>query len=318
VALAHSIPLPTAGARAKIPAALLRRLTLQVGQHLEAVVPKRWLWQGQHVFLADGTTTSLADTPENQQAYPQPPAQKPGLGFPLMRMVVLLSLATAGLQGLAFGRYEGKETGETALFRTMLEQIPQGSIILADRYYCSYFLIALLQQGGGRSGLPHPSATQVRLCPGPTLGTGRSRGELAQAAATGVAGSGRVYTALPATLTVREMRIQVRRPGYRVRELVVATTLCDATRYSKEEVMDLYQERWHVELDIRAHQTVAGNGAFALLDSIHGGEGTVDVLARLQFGAEDIRSGSVRTGAASATNQFHGNQASDCGIVGSR
>ena len=146
-AVPRSIRLPIAGP-AKVPAALLRRLAVQVGQQLEAAVPEHWLWQGRHVFLADGTTTSLPDTPENQQAYPQPPAQKPGLGFPLLRMVVLLSLATAALQALAFGRYEGKETGETALFRALLEQIPAGSIILADRYYCSYFLIALLQQSG--------------------------------------------------------------------------------------------------------------------------------------------------------------------------
>ena len=135
-------------ARAQLPAALLRRLTLQVGQQLEGAVPRRWLWQGRHVSLADGTTCSMPDTEQNQQAYPQPPAQKPGLGFPLIRMVVLLSLATAAVQGFAYGPYEGKETGETALFRTLLAQIPQGSIILADRYYCSYFLIALLQQSG--------------------------------------------------------------------------------------------------------------------------------------------------------------------------
>ena len=67
-----------------------------------------------------------------------------------------------------------------------------------------------------------------------------------------------VYAALPASLTVREMRLQVGRPGYRVRELVVATTLCDASRYSKEEVLDLYHERWHVELDIRAIKAALG------------------------------------------------------------
>ena len=238
-------------ARAKLPAALLRRLTLRVGQQLEAAVPKPWLWKGQHVLLADGTTCSLPDTPENQQAYPQPPTQKPGLGFPLIRMVVLLSLATAGLQGLAFGRYEGKETGETALFRALLEQIPQGSIILADRYYCSYFLIALLQQSGVdvvfriHQGRKYDFARGRRLGPDDHVVSWHKpqRPKWLDA---------EVYAALPATLTVREMRIQVRQPGYRVRELVVATTLCDASRYSKEEVMDLYHERWHVELDIRA------------------------------------------------------------------
>jgi hypothetical protein len=244
-------------ARAKIPAALLRRLTLQVGQHLEAAVPWRWLWQGHHVFLADGTTCSLADTPENQQAYPQPPAQKPGLGFPLIRMVVLLSLATAALHGLAFGRYEGKETGETALFRKLLEQIPQGSIILADRYYCSYFLIALLQQNDVdvvfriHQRRKYDFARGRRLGPDDHVVTWHKpqRPEWLDP---------EVYAALPTTLTIREMRLHVRRPGYRVRELVVATTLCDARRYRKEAVLDLYHERWHVELDIRAIKVSLG------------------------------------------------------------
>ena len=123
-------------------------VAVQVGQQLEGAVPPAWLWKGQHVYLVDGTTVSLPDTPENQQAFPQPPAQKPGLGFPLIRLVVLLSLATAALQGLAFGPYQGKEAGEPALLRALLGQIPPGSIILADRYYCSYFLIALLQAHG--------------------------------------------------------------------------------------------------------------------------------------------------------------------------
>jgi len=238
-------------ARAKIPAALLRRLTYQVGQQLEAAVPQRWLWKRKHVYLVDGTTTSLADTPENQQAYPQPPAQKPGLGFPLMRMVVLLSLATAALQGLAFGRYEGKETGETALFRTLLEQIPQGSIILADRYYCSYFLIVLLQQCGVEVVFRIHQRRKYDFTKGEQLGPDDHVVSWHKPQRPDWMDP-EVYATMPATLKVREMRIQVRRPGYRVRELVVVTTLCDCSRYSKAEVLDLYHERWHVELDIRS------------------------------------------------------------------
>jgi len=238
-------------ARAKMPAAVLRRLALQVGQQLETTVPSHWLWQGHHVVLVDGATITLPDTPENQQAYPQPPAQKPGLGFPLIRMVVLLSLATAALQGLAFGPYQGKETGEPALFRTLLRQIPPGSIILADRYYCSYFLIALLRECGvevvfrlhQRRGVDFRRGR--RLGPDDHLVTW-SKPERPEWMDRDV------YAALPATLTVREMRTQVQQPGYRVRELVVVTTLCDADDYSKEEVTDLYHERWHVELDIRS------------------------------------------------------------------
>ena len=90
-------------ARAKLPAALLRRLTYDVADQMEEAVPERWLWKGRHVHLVDGSTVTAPDTPENQAAYPQPPGQRPGLGFPMIRLVVLLSLTTALLGGLALG-----------------------------------------------------------------------------------------------------------------------------------------------------------------------------------------------------------------------
>jgi putative transposase len=244
-------------ARAKMPAAVFRRLARQVGERMEAAVPSRWLWQGQHVFLVDGATLSLPDTPENQKVYPQPPAQKPGLGFPLMRMVVLLSLATALLHDLAFGPYQGKETGEPALFRTMLERLPKNSIILADRYYCSYFLIAMLQASGIKVVFRVHQRRGVDFRRGRRLGTDDhvvvwhkpERPEWMEP---------EVYAAIAATLTVREMRTQVQRPGYRVRELTVVTTLCDADQYAKDAILDLYHERWHVELDIRSIKVALG------------------------------------------------------------
>ncbi len=87
---------------------------------------------------------SMPDTAENQDVYPQHGAQKEGLGFPIARIVVLLSLATAMASDIALGPYQGKETGETSLFRELLERLDRGDIVLADRYYCSYFMICLL------------------------------------------------------------------------------------------------------------------------------------------------------------------------------
>src|ERR1700739_307150 len=88
----------------------------------------------------------MPDTPANHRVYPHPGTQKPGLGFPLIRLVVLLTFATAALVGAAYGPFQGKETGETALFRTLLEQIVAEDLVVADRYYCSYWQIALLRQ----------------------------------------------------------------------------------------------------------------------------------------------------------------------------
>jgi len=285
-------------ARAKLPVAVLRRLALQVGHRLEEAVPSQWLWKNHHVFLVDGATVSLPDTPENQQAYPQPPTQKPGLGFPMIRMVVLLSLATAGLQSLAFGPSQGKETGEPALLRTLLEQIPHGSILLADRYYCSYFLIALLQAYGVEVVFRLHQGRPVDFRRGRRLGPDESivfekpvgddedilvdveipknirmtNGEKplcffvngVQDLCRPMTWTGEVYkpakrrlwavlyAIMPATLAVREVRTRVCQRGCRVEELVVTTTLVNPDQYSKDELTDLYHERWHVELDIRS------------------------------------------------------------------
>ena len=220
-------------------------------------MPKRWLWHGRHVFLVDGATVTLPDTEDNQQAYPQPPSQKPGLGFPIIRMVMLLSLATAALQGLAFGPYEGKETGEPALLRNLLEQIAKGSIILADRYYCSYFMIALLQEHGVDVVMRlHQRRRWIFGAAGVLVLTITWWPGLSPSGRTG-------WTRRPTTgcrpgWWCGEVRTQVRRPGYRVHELVVVTTLCDAARYSPEDLTDLYHERWHVELDIRSIKTALG------------------------------------------------------------
>ncbi len=86
-------------ARAKLPVAVVQRLVYAVGDQLEGRVPTDWLWHGRHVKLGDGTTVTAPDTPENQAAWPQSRSQKPGFGYPLLRLVVLFSLATAAVLG---------------------------------------------------------------------------------------------------------------------------------------------------------------------------------------------------------------------------
>jgi hypothetical protein len=238
-------------ARAKLPATVLERLALKTGRHLETQVPGDWLWHGKHVTLVDGTTVLLLDTPANQAAYPQQAAQEPGLGFPILRMVVLLSLATAALLGMALAPYQGKETGETALLRQLLDEVNAGDVLLADRYYCSYWLVALAQARGADVvfRMHHKRAYDFRG--GESLGADDhvviwhrpQRPDWMDKA---------TYATIPATLTVRELRVPITTPGCRTPEIVVATTLTDARTYPKADIADLYHDRWHVEPDIRA------------------------------------------------------------------
>ena len=238
-------------ARAKLPHGVLRRLAVQVGRRLQRQVPAPWLWRGRHVQLVDGFVVQLPDTPDNQKCYPQPPTQKPGLGFPLLRLVAVVSLITAAVQDLAYGPYEGKETGEPALFRRLLAERVAGDVVVFDRYYCSYFMVALAV----RHGLDVVVRLhQRRACDfrrGRRLGPDDRRAQWRRPERPAWM-TAEEYAAVPKTLTVREIRVTAARPGFRPEALVVVTTLTDAAGYAQEEIGDLYRERWQVELDIRS------------------------------------------------------------------
>ena len=135
------------------------------------------------MFIADGSHVSMPDTPENQAVYPQPPTQQPGLGFPLARVVVLLSLATGACHDLAIAPYEGKGTGETTLLRAMYDALKPGDVVLADALFDNYFLICELRDGGSTSSpAPSTSAWGARCCrAGPTARSSSGSGPTSRA-----------------------------------------------------------------------------------------------------------------------------------------
>jgi DDE family transposase len=238
-------------ARAQLPAVVLRRLALDVSRNLEQEVPTDWLWKGKHVQLIDGTTATAPDTPANQKAYPQSPSQKPGLGFPIIRLVVLLSLATAALLGMAAAPYQGKETGETALARQLLADVAAGTILLADRYYCTYWLVALALARGVDVVFRMHHRRDYDFRRGRRLGS-KDHVVVWHRPARPDWMDEATYATMPETLTVRELHVAIATPGCRTRSLVVVTTLTEVAAYSKEDIADLYHQRWHAELDIRA------------------------------------------------------------------
>lgn len=239
-------------ARARLPLAVIRHLTLQVAEGSEQRVSSAWLWKSRHVHLVDGTTASMPDTPANQAEFPQPRTQKPGLGFPIVRLVVLLSLATAMVTGMALGPYKGKQTGEMALLRELLDRLSPGDIVLGDRHYCSYFMIALLRR------IRVDIVTRLHQCRPSDFQRNRDhlitwprppRPEWMDQA---------TYDQMPATLQLREVHVQVHQPGFRVDSLIVVTTLTDAATYAKDDIAELYHQRWLVELDLRAIKISVG------------------------------------------------------------
>ena len=238
-------------ARAKLPEPVIRRLTLRMAKGCETAVPSQWLWHGRHAKLVDGTTASMPDTEASQAEYPQNSAQAEGVGFPIVRMVVLFSLATGMLCDMAMGPYQGKETGELALFRELFGSLEAGDIVLGDRCYCSYFTIALLKELGVDFVVRLHQARTANFRRGQRLGSGDHLVEWIRPVRPEWMDQ-ETYDRMPASIELREVLVQVNQPGFRTRSLVVVTTLGDAEEYPAEEIAELYRGRWLAELDIRA------------------------------------------------------------------
>jgi hypothetical protein len=242
-------------ARGRLPEKVVSRLVRRTAREADDRASDAWLWRGRRVTLVDGTTASMPDTPANQAAYPQATSQGIGLGFPLVRLVALISLAVGVVRDLAMGPYQGKETGETALFRTLWEGLESGEIVVGDRCFCSFFGIAGLSQRDVDVLFRMHQRRKFDFRKGRCLGiedhvitwTKPERPDWMDE---------KTYAEIPETLTVRELRVTVDQPGFRVNELVLVTTLLDAAIDPKQEVADLFLQRWNIELDFRSIKDV--------------------------------------------------------------
>ena len=245
-------------ARARLPTAALHALATDLAARLEKQAPESWLWQARHVKLLDGSTSEIPDAPANQQAFP-PRRGRRGLSYPLIRWVCLVSLATAAVLDFNYGPYQGKQTGELALSRSLQANLQAGDVLLADRYFCTWFTFALsLQRHVDVVARLHASRTQdfrvgIRYGQGERLMFWDRPARPAWLDET-------TYQSLPKFLTVREILVRVERQGCRTRRLIVATTLLDRRLYPREAVAALYSQRWQVELDIRTLKTQLGLG----------------------------------------------------------
>lgn len=244
-----------ARARQRLPEALLALLTRRTGEAADRAALQPWRWLGRNVKLFDGSTVSMPDTPKNQAAYPQSRSQAPGVGFPLARIGVLFSLSIGTVLDLGIRRWAGKLQSELAMLRDMMSRLNRGDVLLTDRYLCSYMEIALLQQRGvDFVGRMHARRTIDFRC-GQQLGQYDhvvQWNKPQRPAWMSVA----QYATIPETLSIREFRCRIVRPGYRPRTIVVATTLLDDQQYSVAEIAELYRLRWDAEINLRSLKTM--------------------------------------------------------------
>jgi hypothetical protein len=243
-------------ARARLPTAVLRTLAKRTARQLHDGVPEGWKWNGRSVFIADGSHVSMPDTPENQEAYPQPVVQLPGIGFPLARVAVLLSLATGACHDLAIAPYAGKGTGETTLLRQMYGSLSPGDVVVADALFDKYFLACELRQ----RGVELVARVQAERVGAQTV-EGRPDGDLIlwprPQKARGM--TGEQYRSYPESLLMRQVSVDARGKNNRAERFKVITTTLDGS-IDGGQIGGLYERRWDGEVDLRSIKSVMKMG----------------------------------------------------------
>jgi DDE family transposase len=239
-------------ARGRLPWDILPRLRCAAAAQAEKA---RQLWRGLSVKVVDGTTTSLPDTPRNQRAYPQPGSQKPGCGFPLLKLVGVFSLSTGALLDYAKG---DKHQHELGLLRRLMHLFKPGDLVLADRGFSNYVLLALLLLRGVHGLFRLHQARPADLRKGKRLGKKDRLFTWDKPLQRPRYLPQFLWKAIPQQLSVRVLRFSLHVPGFRVQSVTLVTTLLDPQEYPAEELAWLYAERWRVELWFRDIKTSMG------------------------------------------------------------
>src|SRR6266516_3284911 len=235
-------------ARARLPIGVLRTLARRTAQQLQAHLPDGWKWNGRSVFIADGSHVSMPDTEKNQTGYPQPVVQQPGIGFPLARLAVLLSLATGACHDLALAPYAGKGTGETTLLRQMYDSLSPGDVVVADALFDNYFLACELRQ----RGIELVARVQAESVGSQTVESRPDGDVLVWQRPNKPRGmTGEQYRRYPRSLLMRQVAVDARDRNNRAERFHVITTILDES-VDGGQIGDLYERRWSGEVDIRS------------------------------------------------------------------
>ena len=257
-------------ARKRLPLRVLQALVERTAAALRSATSASADWLGHRVWIEDGSSFSMADVPALQHHFGQPSGQRPGCGFPVAKWVALFDLATGMLLRVAPAPLNTHDMSKTS---EVEGGVAAGDVVLGDRGLCSYAHIAMLIARGVHSVFRLHHMVLVDFTPGRPLPTKLSSG----ANPKGLPHSLWVrslgphdqvvvwykpkqkprwmtdeqFAALPAEITVRELRYRMATPGFRVREVTLVTTLLDPDIYPVSELAELYRRRWQIELNFR-------------------------------------------------------------------
>jgi hypothetical protein len=238
-------------ARKRLPLELITQLVHATGAHLEAGTPTEWRWKNKPVYLIDGTTMTMPDTPENQACYPQQSGQKKGLGFPICRLLGVMSLSSGAIMRACVGPFQGKGSDEQSSLRRLLDQFTTDDVIVGDAFFGTYFLLAALQHKKVNAVFEQMGArkrvTDFRT--GQRIGTKDHLVTLTKPKKKPDWMSQEAYDGSPETLRIREVSVSGK---------ILITTFLSAKEAARDELKLLYKKRWNIEVDFRHLKTTMG------------------------------------------------------------
>ena len=209
---------------------------------------------GRRVIVVDGTGLSMPDTPENQAEWPQISSQKAGCGFPTMRLLGCFDLETGAILSYAIG---SKKRHELPLLRQQEKTFTEGDIFLGDKGFCSFYDVDRLREKGVDSviplarRIPKTEQTCIKKLANNDLLIRWERPAWYKKAPL----PKDEWNQLPKELLLRQIKVDVEQPGFRVKSFYIITTLLDPLIYSAKDIADLYYRRWSVELFFRDLKT---------------------------------------------------------------
>jgi hypothetical protein len=237
-------------ARSRLPEALWELLIVRSTERLQRLAPKSYLYQGRSVYLADGSTVSMPDTPELVDVFGYANTKHGFSRFPVARITFLTHAGTEAVVDYRMGHYR---TGEDTQFRSMWDRLPKGCICICDRKFGSFYNLAKLPQRQVDVLCP----LYQRRDPKKLIAGGQTLGKEEWLVWLDLCPQlRRRYddNSLPKQLPIRLIRVRFTRNGKR-KQLWLVTTLLDRNRYSRRSLIRLYRRRWGIETRIGSLKT---------------------------------------------------------------
>ena len=253
-------------ARGKLPLKALEILLTRATSKMAESVRDAGLWLGHRLFLTDGSSFSMSDTEELREHFGTPTGQREGCGFPTASWLALVHFGSGLFQKVIAAPLRQHDLSGVPQLHPELKP---GDVLVADRAFCSFPHLGLLISAGLHAIFRAHQKLIIDFTPGrahllPHRARERDKGKprsrwIAQLGPMDqivewfrpdrrpVWMSAEAFAVLPATLRVRELRYKIARPGFRVREVTLVTTLLDAQKYTAEDLAAAYGLRWTIE-----------------------------------------------------------------------